>query len=611
MSEIDNDPQSLINLYNLKADPTESVSVLDDSSYANIVATIKERAEYWQDLVLDPEEATSVGKKNSWKKCGGVCPWVSGNESFTPIDDSQIYNYKDAPNLIFVLVDDWGWNDVGFRSNYLSWTTPTIDRLASEGVKLENYFTYYLCTPSRGAFLTGRYHIRLGQWEARVESEMPITEATIAQELRSAGYRTYMVGKWHVGFSTPYHIPTSRGFDQFYGYLNGHVDYWTKEFSGFLDLQSNDKVVTDSEETSSSLHNGYLLQTKAEAFIDEHADNYSDQPMFFYYALQLIHGYWSAPDTFLQRCTYPPVTADRSEYVAEVEYNYCALNVMLDEVVTNLTCKLESRNMLSNTVMILVSDNGGESTVPGNNFPMRGAKGAISRGGISGTAMIHSQYVPDAMRGQSYHGQVHVTDWLPTLMGLATNGEWESSLSGADIDGSDIWSAVMSNSASPHTEIVHYADGMGNFSIQQNMIKMDSGFVQSSASVLPFVFSEDLTPDAAVYSCIDPSLMYPKMIGNLPVGAIFSTLEFSIGSFNVDNTSIALFTVLGVLFTALCFVVRCMRNAMKTPAEHAMDTVSSAVGERSSLLGGKKKGSSLTTTIAKQAAKQSLRSMMA
>lgn len=196
-------------------------------------------------------------------------------------------------------------------------------------------------------------------------------------------------------------------------------------------------------------------------------------------------------------------------------------------------------------------------------------------------------------------------------MGLATNGEWESSLSGADIDGSDIWSAVMSNSASPHTEIVHYADGMGNFSIQQNMIKMDSGFVQSSASVLPFVFSEDLTPDAAVYSCIDPSLMYPKMIDNLPVGAIFSTLEFSIGSFNVDNTSIALFTVLGVLFTALCFVVRCMRNAMKTPAEHAMDTVSSAVGERSSLLGGKKKGSSLTTTIAKQAAKQSLRSMMA
>ena len=322
-----------------------------------------------------------------------------------------------------------GFNDVGYRSTYLSWTTPTIDRLAAQGVKLENYYTGYSCVPARGAFLTGRYPIRLGLWQAQDGAELPLTEVTLGQEMKSAGYQTYMVGKWHLGFSTLQHCPKQRGFDSVYGYWNGFVDYWTKFYGTSLDLHNGPTLVTASNELSSGLHNGILLQTKAEAAIADHALNYPTKPMFLYYAMQLIHGVWKAPQSYLDRCGVPTGITD--PYVQNVTYNYCAMNVMLDEAIANLTCALEAHNMANNTIMVLVSDNGGEATVKGNSYPYRGNKGSVYRGGVSATGFVHSKLLPASARGSKYYGQMHVTDWLPTLMGLATGGAWTGSLTGA------------------------------------------------------------------------------------------------------------------------------------------------------------------------------------
>ena len=86
-----------------------------------------------------------------------------------------------------MLVDDWGWNDVGYRSTYMDWTTPTVDRLAKEGIKMENYYTSYYCLPSRTALMTGRYPFRTGTWNNNYESELPVDESTIAEELQSEG----------------------------------------------------------------------------------------------------------------------------------------------------------------------------------------------------------------------------------------------------------------------------------------------------------------------------------------------------------------------------------------------------------------------------------------
>eukprot|EP00595_Chromulina_sp_UTEXLB2642_P000323 CAMPEP_0196761698 /NCGR_PEP_ID=MMETSP1095-20130614/1002_1 /TAXON_ID=96789 ORGANISM="Chromulina nebulosa, Strain UTEXLB2642" /NCGR_SAMPLE_ID=MMETSP1095 /ASSEMBLY_ACC=CAM_ASM_000446 /LENGTH=1008 /DNA_ID=CAMNT_0042111583 /DNA_START=472 /DNA_END=3501 /DNA_ORIENTATION=- len=497
-------------LYDLSTDPYELTDVLDESTYSDTYEYLLERAQVWQTLVTDPTSPSDTGKHKSWKACGGICPWLT-DDSTTTTTIEQKYFYEDAPNIIFTLVDDWGYNDVGYRSSYMDWTTPTIDRLASEGVTLDNYFTYYSCVPSRGAFLTGRYSIRLGLWQARESAELPLTETTIAQEMQSAGYRTYMVGKWHMGFSTTSHLPSSRGFDYYYGYLNGFVDYWTKEYGGYLDLHENTELVTDDDEISSDYHNGYLLQSKAEYAIADHATNYPNQPMFMYYAMQLIHGVWSAPDEFLDRCGYPDTTDEISGYLSDVMGNYCALNVMLDEAITNLTCTLESYGMADNTVLIIVSDNGGESTVPGNNSPFRGAKGSFSRGGVSVNGLIHSKYIPDSMKGQSYEGQMHITDWLPTLMGLATNGEWTGSYSGADIDGVDMWDAIMTNSESPHEEIVHYANGDESISIQYNMVKLDKAIIPPGYTTPLYTFDEDNAPENSLYECNDPSLIYDTL----------------------------------------------------------------------------------------------------
>jgi len=399
-------------LFDLENDPYELKDQSKNSKYRTIKSHLLARLEEFRNKTTDPEIPSKYSTATAWKKCGGICPWLTNDPTFEPISVGQVYNNENPPNIIFILVDDWGYNDIGSKSTYLKWTTPTIDRLASEGIKLENYFTHYSCIPSRGAFLTGRYPIRLGLWVSRESAELPLTESTIAQEMQSAGYITYIVGKWHMGYSTSNHLPSNRGFHYYYGYLNGFTDYWTKKYGAHLDLHENFNLVTNAAETSSSLHNGYLLEQKAEEAIVSHKLNHPNKPMFLYYAMQLIHGYWSAPDEFLSRCSKPTEASISSGYKRLVEHNYCALNVMLDEAVANLTCALEANNMIDNTIMVLVSDNGGEDTVTGNNYPFKGAKGQGWRGGISANGFIHSRLIPDSMKGSSYNGLMHVTGKL-------------------------------------------------------------------------------------------------------------------------------------------------------------------------------------------------------
>lgn len=394
-------------LFDLDNDPNENTNLYGLSDYDDVITFIEERASYWVDLIKDPELPDKTHQHSTFKKCGCITPWIGSQTA--PKSVEQIYfNGEDSPpDIVYVFVDDWGYNDVGYRSTYMPWTTPTIDKLAAEGIKLENFYSHETCSPSRGALLTGRYALRLGMWEQHEEAELPINETTLPEELKSAGYRTYMVGKWHLGYSTTQHLPRYRGFDSFYGYYNGYVDYWNKTYSTYLDLQDYDGLVTDETEISSDLYNGYLLQSKAEAAIADHVTNYSDQPMFLYYAMQLIHGVWAAPDTYLDRCADPTSVDD--DYVASVEYKYCAMNVMMDEAIANLTCTLKALNRYENTIMLIVSDNGGEGTNPGNSYPFKGHKGSYFRGGVSTTAIIHSPLLPVETRGTSYDGLMHLT----------------------------------------------------------------------------------------------------------------------------------------------------------------------------------------------------------
>ena len=493
-------------LYDLSIDPYETVDYSLNSEYAAILAEMQYMADEWQSVVVEAVSPSKGDKKTIWDSCGGVCPWLNDDDGFQAIDVTQKYSYDGAPHVIFVLIDDWGYNDAGYQSTYMKWTTPNIDKLAAEGVKLANYYAHYSCIPSRGALMTGRYAIRLGLWGFHEGAELPLSEATLAQELKSAGYRTSLVGKWHLGCSTEMHLPMNRGFDTYYGYLNGKIDYWNKTYGSFLDLHDGMDLETDEAILDHTLHNAYVLQNKAEYALKYHAEYHSAEPLFLLYSMQLVHDQWTAPDRFLERCSYPN-NDTMSDYVQDVEYQYCGMNLMLDEAIANLTCAMETYGFVDNTIMIVVSDNGGESTIQGNNYPFRGSKGSTYRGGVTVQGFIHSKLISDNMKGQSYHGIVHITDWLPTIMGLATNYEWTGSLVDATIDGVDMWETIMNNGTSTHVEIAHYANGEGAASIQYNHYKLELGTTPSGASIVSWVFEEDLKPENSDLSCENVSLM--------------------------------------------------------------------------------------------------------
>ena len=236
-------------------------------------------------------------------------------------------------------------------------------------------------------------------------------------------------------------------------------------------MQNGTDLVTDETELSSAYHSAYLFQHKAETVLKDHAAQYPTTPLFFYYALQLVHYPYDVPDIYAERCaTMSPSPGDDDYNGFSTDDIYCGMNVMLDEVIANLTCTLDALDMLDNTVMIVASDNGGAPEINGSSVPFRGHKFDFNRGGLSANAFISSALIPEARRGSSYSGQMHVSDWLPTIMYLATGGAWTGSYVGAVIDGVNMWEAIMSDEDSPRTEIAHYANAEGAGSVQVGIL---------------------------------------------------------------------------------------------------------------------------------------------
>jgi hypothetical protein len=223
----------------------ELTSVYYDQKYKSDVVTLNAKTAYWRAQFGTPEIPDTSGTNKAWNTVGGVSPWLNDSSKR---DIVQKYSHPTAPNIVLFLVDDWGYNDIGYRSTYMNWTTPNIDKLANNGIKLSNYYTHELCGPSRAALLTGRYATRFGMHGSDKDIvEVPSAEVFLSEELKSAGYRTYMVGKWHLGWSALAKTPTFRGFDYFYGYLGGFIDYWTKKYGTHQDLTENTRLVTDIE----------------------------------------------------------------------------------------------------------------------------------------------------------------------------------------------------------------------------------------------------------------------------------------------------------------------------------------------------------------------------
>lgn len=347
------------------------------------------------------------------------------------------------PHLIFILVDDQGYNDIGYHNPRIQ--TPTLDRLASEGVRLESYYVQPICTPSRSQLLTGRYQIHSGLQHSIIRPQQPNCLPphldTLPQRLQGLGYSTHLVGKWHLGFYRKSCLPTRKGFDSFFGSLTGSVDYYSygscdgPGVCGY-DLHDNDSVAWGHEGRYSTA----LFTQKARHILQTHDPR---RPLFLLLSLQAVHTPLLSPRSYL--LPYRSVTSvERRKFLAMVS--------TVDEAVRNVTYALRRHGFYKNSVLIYSTDNGAQPFTGGSNWPLRGRKGTYWEGGIRGVGFVHSPLIKRRRRVST--DLLHITDWFPTLVRLGGGDPHQS----AGLDGFDVWPTISEGKPSPRTEILHNID---------------------------------------------------------------------------------------------------------------------------------------------------------
>ncbi|XP_063776279.1 arylsulfatase J [Pseudophryne corroboree] len=373
-------------------------------------------------------------------------PSLENHQSLLYEDLDELRGVGHQPHIIFILADDQGYRDIGYHGSEIR--TPTLDKLASEGVKLENYYVQPICSPSRSQFITGKYQIHTGLQHSIIRPSqpncLPLDNLTLPQKLKHVGYATHMVGKWHLGFYRKECMPTHRGFDSFFGSLLGSGDYYnhykcdSPGTCGY-DLYENDNAAWDHD------HGIYSTEMYTQRVQKLLANHNPKTPIFLYIAYQAVHSPLQAPGSYLEN--YKSITnVNRRRYAAMLS--------CLDDAVYNITTALQKYNFYENSVIIYSSDNGGQPMAGGNNWPLRGSKGTYWEGGIRSVGFIHSPLLKN--KGVVCKELIHITDWFPTLVTLA-GGELDEDMK---LDGYDIWETVSEGKRSPRMDILHNIDPM-------------------------------------------------------------------------------------------------------------------------------------------------------
>jgi arylsulfatase A-like enzyme len=300
-------------------------------------------------------------------------------------------NASDKPNIIFFLADDLGYADTGF-TGASGFKTPNIDRLAAEGLSFTDFRTAAsICSPSRAAFLTGAYPQRAGLYlginpkrEAHWFLGLDPGEVTIAEQLKKAGYRTFMVGKWHLG-TEPEFLPDKQGFDHYYGMLSNF-----RHSPSFFD---------DAKELFAETPLDRLTELYTERVIQIIREN-ADEPFFLYYA----HNYPHTPYQAGEKFTGTSNDGVRGDVMQELDWGF-----------GEMMRALEQAGIADNTIVIFTSDNG-----PVDNSyarPFRGTKYVTLEGGHRVPFIFH--WPARIKQGAVSQLAVNAMDLFPTLSDIA------------------------------------------------------------------------------------------------------------------------------------------------------------------------------------------------
>jgi len=383
----------------------------------------------------------------------------------------------EKPNIVLIVSDDQGYNDLGVLGDHI--ITPSLDRLAREGVRLTDFYVAWpACTPSRGAFLTGRYPQRNGIYDM-IRNEAPdyglkytpenyavtweriggmdTREVLLPRMLKEAGYRSAIFGKWDLGMHRRF-LPLARGWDEFYGFVNTGIDYYTHERYGVPSMYRDNSPTTEDKGTYCT----YLFQREAVRFVKEN----KDRPFFLYLPFNAPHGAsnldpnirtgaqapeeWRKmyPELYQQEGTVegtrygkPAVVANR----ALRKTHYLGSVTAMDAAIGEVLDLLDEYGVAENTIVIFFADNGGSGGA--DNSPLRGGKSRVFEGGVRVCCLV--RYPKRIAAGTVNREFLTSMEIFPTLLNLAGVAPPE----GVALDGFDMMPMLAAGKPSPRKEM--------------------------------------------------------------------------------------------------------------------------------------------------------------
>ena len=251
-------------------------------------------------------------------------------------------NVISSPNILIILADDLGWNDVSYHGSEIK--TPNIDKLISLGVELDRFYVQPTCSPTRAELMTGKSAMRLGITRPISKNQklgLGLEEKILPQYLKELNYSTYLLGKWHLGSYIPDYFPTRRGFDYFYGYLTGGIGYWDHIHGGGHDWQRNEVGLREDGYVTQLIKNDTLK------IIDNHDFT---NPIFLNVNFGAPHIPNEAPKESVLKFSY---------IEDETRRLHAAMVHEMDNAIGEIIAALKKENVLKNTIVMFASDNGG------------------------------------------------------------------------------------------------------------------------------------------------------------------------------------------------------------------------------------------------------------